>query len=109
MASLAEIAGAALEARVRLTPQAHLLIKVVLESITEDPHLSWGSKNDGHPQALDELETEQQKLTTQLPELLRSISQYETVRQGIVSTFDVLHWLSGRLDGLCPMRKLPKE
>jgi len=109
MPSLNEIAIAARDSGVNLTPQAHSLIKLVLDSVTEDPHASWQSRYSSGRATIEELGEQQRGLTNQLPEFLKRISEASTVRQRVVSTFDVLHWLSGNLDSVCPMKKLPEE
>ena len=109
MPSLVEINIAARRSDINLTPQAHSLIKLVLESVTEDPHSSWRSSFSSGPATIEELTAQQQKLTSQLPEFLKQIAEAPIIRERVVSTFDVLHWLSGNLDSVCPMKKLPGE
>jgi hypothetical protein len=106
MPSLIEISAAAQEARVRLTPQARALTKVVLEAITEDPHRGWLTRTGGqeYPSA-EVLLAQQQALVRDLPNLFTQIKEERTVVDGNVSTFDVLHWLSRNLDNYCPFDK----
>ncbi len=106
MPSLSEIGLAAASSDVKLTPHAHLLIKVVLEGITEDPHQGWRIKGtDRDRPSMEELISHQQELLRTLPDILKDIRSYYTVRDGVVSTFDVLHWLTHRLDDICPFDK----
>ena len=106
MPSIYEIDLAAREAQVRLTGNAKSLIKLVLDSVTEDPHRSWRSTS-GRKVTTEKLLSTSNQLSADLPETLRRIKQSLGVNE--LSTFDVLHWLTENLDSICPMIKLPNE
>ena len=110
MPSLIEITRAAQTAGVPLTPQAALLAKVVLDAIAEDPHPRWRNKktswgDGGDPPRLLELNNIQMRITADLPGIFKEVQQHESDSIGEVSTFDLLHWLTKRLDTICPFDK----
>jgi hypothetical protein len=43
----------------------------------------------------------------ELPSTFIKISEDENTDQ--ITTFDVLHWLSKKLDAICPIQKNPKK
>jgi hypothetical protein len=106
MPSLNEIARLCESAPSRFTPQSQLLIQQILNSLVDDPHPAW---------KINELNTQvaTQGLMTSFPALLTEISKHPTVRDSLVTTFDVLHWLSAvsgkmtkiNLDRWCPYDK----
>jgi hypothetical protein len=104
MPSLAEIAEAAARSEINLTLQAQFLIKVVLDSITEDPHPSWRTR-DRERLTRGALEDQQQRLVRELPAILSAIGRETAILDRTLSTFDILHWLTKRLDDLCPFDK----
>ena len=105
MPSLNEIVDAARLSEVRVTPQATVLIKNVLDAIAEDPHPRWRFRGvDGVPNAANLREYER-ALTRDLPQNLGAVREQEGMGDREVTSFDFLHWLSKRLDGLCPFDK----
>lgn len=105
MPSLAEIAEAARVSNVRITPHAALLVKTVLDAISEDPHPSWRSRTTGEKPSAGTLRDFQQYVTRDLPRLLEGMQKEEEAGDREVSSFDLLHWLSKYLDSLCPFEK----
>jgi|SRR5579862_8450163 len=105
MPSLAEIADAARVSNVRITPHAALLIKNVLEAISEDPHPRWRSSTTGEAPNSATLRDFQQYVARDLPRLLEGMQKEEETGDREVTSFDLLHWLSKYLDSLCPFEK----
>ena len=69
------------------------LIQVVLEAIVLDPHPRWRVSEDYRRITVG-------KFVADLPRILQRVSRQERVR-GMITSFDVLHYLSVELDGLC--------
>ena len=105
MPSLIEIVGAARQSDVRITPQATVLIKNVLDAITDDPHPRWRFRGLTEGPSAGTLIDVQGTLTRDLPDILRAVREQEGTGDGGVTSFDLLHWLSKHLDGLCPFDK----
>lgn len=92
MPTLNQIAEICQKSSVRFTPQAQVIIHNVLTSIVEDPHPTW---NTDELTPLDAVT----QLFAQLPEIIEQITHHTTVRDGLVTTFDILHWLSTSASG----------
>lgn len=82
---------------VRVTEHAQKLIYDVLEGITSDPHPRWRV----NPTDLAGL---RHQIESDLPGFLAKIMVDEHV-EGVITTFDVLHWLVYNLENTCPIEK----
>ena len=88
-----------------VTPQAQLMLKTLLDCVVDDPHPLWkGGRNVW-------LER-QATLTSDLSVYLREVREHLPPDQKVVTTFDILHWLSTpgtqgivALDRVCPFDK----
>jgi|SRR5579864_1749950 len=105
MPSLNRIAMICSELPFGITPQAQLMLKVLLDCVVDDPHPLWRADPE---QVLER----QAVLTRALPSHLREIREYLPPGQKIVTTFDILHWLSTpgtqgivALNRVCPFDK----
>lgn len=93
MPSLVEIVEASRVAGVPITPQATILIKTILDAITEDPNPRWRSKETkGAFPEFREMRNVQSDMTRRLPDILSDVRRVEgsSEAQGI-NTFDILH------------------
>jgi len=77
---------------VEVSGQAKNIIFYVVSAVETDPHPAW-RQWPGKSQFLESL-----------PEYLSSVVEEERVKRK-VTTFDVLHWLSRHLEGICPIEK----
>lgn len=90
---------AELESKVRYSVQTRVLIFNTLAAIVEDPSDSWEATEEDRRGALREF-------VGRLPKSLQELSETADAGQR-VSYFDTLHWLSARLDSVCPFQKNP--
>lgn len=79
--------------------QAKVVVKELIEAITSDPHRSWKNQEDEVYLAWLQWNT-----IEQLGEHLKALRKGEKAQIGI-TTFDILHWLSRNLEGICPGEK----
>jgi hypothetical protein len=69
----------------------------IIEAITADPHPRWRV-------GMEKLQDIEQEIIARLPELLHEMQEQEAVEH-VITSFDVLHWLTRTLDALCPIGK----
>ncbi len=90
------------ESGISVSEHAQLLLKDIFNAIIVDSHPRWKVTKE------EIITTVKSKLFPKLPEILSDIAKVES-SENIITTFDILHWLSGRIDRLCPFPKEKKE
>jgi hypothetical protein len=90
---------------IRVSEPAAGLLQLVLDAVVNDAHPRWGTT----PGSIgpDGLRVFQDFYGRALPLLITQVAAQEpAVRDtGQITTFDLLHWLSGRIDFLCIIPK----
>lgn len=81
------------------TPYARVLVFNSLTAMQEDPSPTWLAGREARLARTTEM-------IARLPDLVRQVSRNESV-EGRVTYFQVLHWLTDHLDGVCPFEKRP--
>lgn len=81
------------------SPHARVLVFNSLAAIQEDPSPVWAADRE-------ERDIRFRGMVERLPQLAVEIAVTESVEQRL-TYYQVLHWLSGHLDGLCPFEKRP--
>ena len=81
------------ETGIEVSRAAQSLIHVILEAIILDPHPRWNVSEDYRMVTVG-------RFISDLPLILEGVARQERVRREMTS-FDVLHYLSVELDGLC--------
>ena len=87
---------------VSLTPQAELILGESMTAITEDAHRSWPQPMVASPQALKSFQAD---MLNALPSALANLA-FEW-RLAKITSFDLLHAMSGLVDHMCPFVKPP--
>lgn len=89
--------------------RAKQLIKLVLDSIVEDPHPSWNLPGQ-------DLLEKHNDLVRRVPNFLSGVLESEhgerhsaPSMKARITTFELLHWLGGNLDRICPIEKSPRR
>lgn len=85
------------ESGIAVSPYAQFLIRSILGAVLQDPHPRWKAEDQERGQVV-------QTFLTELAKHLYDIAQSEHV-EGVITTFDILHWLAINLDGLCIIQK----
>lgn len=89
------------EKSIQCSPQFRALIFNVRASIVDDPSPSWDA-------TANDREEQYRNFLNRLPEILRGISETESVGRKL-TYFEGLHWLSSNLDSFCPFDKSPQR
>jgi hypothetical protein len=89
---------------IRVSGHATTLLQLLLDAVVKDPHPRWRAGAAG---LADQLPAFRDIYGSALPLLLTQVAAQEPgVREtGQITTFDLLHWLSGRIDSLCIIPK----
>jgi hypothetical protein len=86
---------------IKVSNQAKVIIGDMLEAISNDPHPNW-FRYEINPDDVFQQKVEE------IPFLLAQIAEVENV-SSVITTWDILHWLNGRLNSICPYRKPPSS
>lgn len=90
-----------LENEVQCTVHFRVLVFNALTAIVEDPSESWTASPV-------ERRTQYNRFLKNLPNLILDLAKNDSAGQKL-SYFDGLHWLSSRLDSICPFEKSPER
>jgi len=82
---------------IKVSAQAQAIIHDLLNSIVVDAHPRWRERSPKPQKVFDEF-------VEKIPSLLQEIAESEKVDK-IITTWDILHWLSSRLDVMWPYPK----
>lgn len=85
------------ESGVTVTLGGRILIHHLFAAILEDPHPGWQAKAESLEVHSDDLA---KKLSDYLTEIWVQEKQFRRI-----STYQILHWVVGRLDNICPIQK----
>jgi hypothetical protein len=92
------------EARqLRFTPTASAMLYSMVDAVTRDPHPSWRTEMDFAGPALDSF---QKDMIGRLQGRLMEMPVNN--KNGMISTFDLLHAVSSIIDAICPFSKVPR-